>query len=84
MPGIMGKNTNKALYLKLRRDVNVSRMNEVTAVSIYQKLKEYLRTQVDACPSVRRLKWLPRSERARDWREPTFQEFINHYNIKIM
>ncbi|HQM46875.1 MAG TPA: hypothetical protein PLC82_13500 [Smithellaceae bacterium] len=48
------------------------------ACSLYHKLKEFLRI-IDG---QRQLRWQPRSEGS--WREPTFQEFINHYNIKII
>ena len=48
------------------------------ACSLYQKLKEFLRIM----DGHRNLRWQPRSPGS--WREPTFQEFINHYNIKIM
>ena len=48
------------------------------ACSLYQKLKEFLRIM----DGQRNLRWQPRSPG--NWREPTFQEFINHYNIKIM
>jgi hypothetical protein len=48
------------------------------ACSLYHKLKEFLRI-IDG---QRILRWQPRSPG--NWREPTFQEFINHYNIKII
>ncbi len=48
------------------------------ACSLYHKLKAFLRI-IDG---QRQLRWQPRSPG--NWREPTFQEFIKHYNIKII
>jgi hypothetical protein len=62
---------------------DVSRMNQETATSLYQKLKEFLRTQAEDQPSIRYLKWLSPDKKI-NWREPTFQEFLNYYNIIII
>ena len=63
---------------------DVSRMNQKTADSLYQKLKEYLRTQAEDHPAIRHIKWLPHPDQETVWREPTFPEFLNHYNITIL
>jgi len=72
----MYQNHNQIKADHLIADASTLRLE--IACSLYQKLKEFLRI-IDG---QRKLSWQPRS--SGNWREPTFQEFINHYNIKII
>ena len=58
-----------------------SPMDETIAASLYVKLKEFLRTTEN-----KSLIWHPEGRNVGDktLKEPTFQEFINHYNIQII
>ena len=54
----------------------ISHMPETIAASLYQKLKEFLRVTPGNV-----LKWQPR-EASR--KQPSFEEFVKYYNIRII
>ena len=54
----------------------ISHMPEAIAASLYQKLKEFLRVTPGNV-----LKWQPK-EASR--KQPSFEEFVKYYNIKII
>ncbi len=54
---------------------NISHMPEAIAASLYQKLKEFLRVTPGNV-----LKWQPK-EASR--KQPSFEEFVKYYNIRI-
>jgi endo-1,4-beta-mannosidase len=68
-------------------DPRISRMDLATAVSLHQKLKEFLRTsyKLDEV-GVRKkvIRWMPQQKPNCICWEPTFEEFIKHYNIIIL
>ena len=54
---------------------SISHMPEAIAASLYQKLKEFLRVTPGNV-----LKWQPK-EASR--KQPSFEEFVKYYNIRI-
>ena len=68
-------------------DNKISRMDLATAISLHQKLKEFLRTsyKLDEV-GVRKkvIRWMPQQKPNCICWEPTFEEFIKHYNIIIL